>query len=529
MTGPASTEDRERSRIGTLLHLATTIASAGRTGLLLRTVAEEARVALEGRVLALTEWERARGTLRMVILTGPDGTDAPDGAAAAPRSLSERDRSPRLLGEGGAFVQSGEDPDGDGAVADFLGRHLLSRALVVPVPVEGRTWGEMWVGRRAEDPTFTEQDLEFAVVVAVHVGAGIGHDEHVRRMERLAYTDELTGLANRRAFEDALDVALDRHDAEGMPVAVIVLDVNGLKRVNDSLGHAAGDDLLVEFAAELVATTARDGVLPARLGGDEFCVLVTGWSGPDVAALAEEVCGRADRVLTEGVACGVAATQDLPDLRVTPSRLMRAADAAQYRAKRTGARTPVVLGGAGSPLAGPVEPPERRLFRGRVASDAGRLLDRIAAAIDEASEADRLSRLSAVAATVAEAIDGASWFVSSVEPGTDLVVTRGHGVLRRDPAAGEGFYAPETYPLDDYPATYAAITGSAVVVDVDDPRADPAEVGLLVLAGLAEMVMSGGTDPDGRRWLVEILGDELSASVRPYATVLRAGVALALR
>jgi diguanylate cyclase (GGDEF)-like protein len=437
-----------------------------------------------------------------------------------------------MLLEGQAFAQSLDDADADRSVADFLRLQGMHSVLVAPVRVEGRAWGEMWAARRAGDAAFTPEDVEFAALVAVHVGAGVAHAEHVRRMERLAYTDELTGLANRRAFEDALDAALDRLGADGTPVAVIVLDVNGLKKVNDSLGHAAGDDVLVTFAAELVATAARPGVLTARLGGDEFCVLVTDASADDAVALADEVCRRADRVLEEGVACGVAATQDLPDVQVTPSRLMRAADAAQYRAKRLGSRAPVVAGrtaeDAAQPPSAPVQP-ERRLFRGRVASDAGRLLDRIAAVLDERPDAERLVRLSAVAETVAEAIDAASWFVSSIEPGSDLVVTRAGGVLRRDPGTGEAYYDPETYPLADYPATYAAVTGSVVVVDVDDPRADPAETALLVLAGLSEMVMSGGTDHDGRRWLVEILGDDLSTSVRPYATVLRAGAALALR
>nr|MDA8435750.1 hypothetical protein [Actinomycetales bacterium] len=86
----------------------------------------------------------------------------------------------------------------------------------------------------------------------------------------------------------------------------------------------------------------------------------------------------------------------------------------------------------------------------------------------------------------------------------------------------------DTFDVDEYPATYAALTGRCIVVDVDDPRSDPAEVSLLMLGGLSEMVMCGGGCADGDRWVVEVVGDELSAPVRPYASVLRAGVALAL-
>jgi diguanylate cyclase (GGDEF)-like protein len=516
------------TRMGTLLHLATTVASAGQGGVLLRTVAEEARRALSARSLSLSEWQRERGVLRTLVNVGelaPWERTEPDDEVYP---LSEHGRIHQMLLDGGAFIASLEDADVDPAVAAFLRSQGMRSVLVAPITVEGRSWGELWAARAADDPPYTAGDLDFATLVAVHVGAGAAHVEHVRRIERLAYTDELTGLANRRAFEDALDHALDRLGEDGTSVGVIVVDVNGLKKLNDSRGHAAGDAALVAFAAELAALT-RDGVLTARLGGDEFCLLVSGGSSDDVVALAEEVCRRGERVLEEGVACGVAATQDLPDIQVTPSRLMRAADAAQYRAKRVSGRQPVVAGRTAEGV--PVEPvrPERRLFRGRALVDVGQLLDRVAAAVDARPHDDRLARLSAVAATVAEAIDASSWFVSSIEPGSDLVVTRDGGVLRRDPGTGEGYYDPETYPLADYPATYAAVTGSAVVVDVDDPRADPAETALLVLAGLSEMVMSGGADPDGRRWLVEVLADELSSPVRPYASVLRAGAALALR
>jgi hypothetical protein len=107
------------------------------------------------------------------------------------------------------------------------------------------------------------------------------------------------------------------------------------------------------------------------------------------------------------------------------------------------------------------------------------------------------------------------------------VVTRRSAVSRS--GDGEAYYTVDEYPLDDYPATYAALTGQCVVVDVDDPRSDPAETSLLMLGAVSEMIMSGGSDADGDQWVVEIAGDDLSAPVRPYASVLRAAVALALR
>jgi diguanylate cyclase (GGDEF)-like protein len=93
-------------------------------------------------------------------------------------------------------------------------------------------------------------------------------------LQRLATVDPLTGLANRRGFVDAAAHRLELAQRQGTPLALLFLDADGLKRVNDTIGHAAGDELLEEIGA-LLRDTFRSSDLPARLGGDEFCVLVT--------------------------------------------------------------------------------------------------------------------------------------------------------------------------------------------------------------------------------------------------------------
>jgi diguanylate cyclase (GGDEF)-like protein len=394
---------------------------------------------------------------------------------------------------------------------------------------EGRIWGELWATRTADTAPFTAADLEFGTVVASQVGAGIAQAEHLKRVERLAYTDDLTGLANRRGFEDRLDEALVLHRALGTPVGVVVVDVNGLKKINDRHGHVAGDRALTTFGSELsTAASALPDSLAARLGGDEFCLLVVGATGDRVVALAQDVCDRAASVLEEGVACGVATTDHLPDVAVTTSRLLRAADAAQYRAKRSASPVPVVAGRTAPAALVEVDPsvPERRRFRGRGTADPGQVLEEVLRRLDAAVDHDPCGRLVAVAEVLGETVDAASWFVSVLPAGSATVRTVAHTVVRR--SEGEAYYVIDSYDLDDYPATYAALTGECIVVDVDDPRSDPAESSLLMLGGLSELVMCGGAHADGDRWLIEICGDELSAPVRPYAAVLRAGVALAL-
>ena len=151
-------------------------------------------------------------------------------------------------------------------------------------------------------------------------------------------------------------------------------------------------------------------------------------------------------------------------------------------------------------------------------------------ALDAADDFDPLARLEVVAQLVAANVDAACWWVSELEPGGRFVVPRKSDIRRRPGAASDSYFAPEpdSYPVDDYPATFAAMSGLSVVVDVHDPRSDPAETSLLMLAGMSEMVMCGGIDGAEHRWLVEILGDELSSPIRPYSSALRAGIALAL-
>jgi diguanylate cyclase (GGDEF)-like protein len=366
------------------------------------------------------------------------------------------------------------------------------------------------------------------------VGAGIAQSEHVERVARLAYTDELTGLANRRAFEDRLDDAVASHRAHGTPVGLVVADINGLKRINDQLGHHVGDSSLMTFAEELSAgSSTLPGTLAVRLSGDEFCLLAVGASGDEVAALADDICRRGSSVLEEGVACGVASTDDLPTTDVTPARLLRAADAAQYRAKRSGLRVPVVAGRTreGDSLDLPGSGRERRRFRGRGLATAGEVLDELVRRLDDTVDHDPQRRLAEVGRVLAQTVDAAGWFVSRLPAGSTELGTVEAGIVRRNvPDEDDAYYAAnDSYPLEEYPATYAALHGHAVLVDVDDPRSDPAETSLLALGGLAQMLMAGGADGDGDRWLLEVVGDALSTPMRAYTTVVRAGVALALR
>jgi diguanylate cyclase (GGDEF)-like protein/PAS domain S-box-containing protein len=154
-----------------------------------------------------------------------------------------------------------------------------------------------------------------------------------------AFTDGLTGLANRALFTDRLTHALARSARHGTTVAVLVIDFDRFKTVNDGLGHAAGDAFLVEAAGRL-NRSVRAGDTVARHGGDEFTVLLEDLDSP---VLADEAADRILAVLREPItvdgtelrlsaSVGVALSGDLDE----PEELMRAADLAMYQAKNTG-------------------------------------------------------------------------------------------------------------------------------------------------------------------------------------------------
>jgi diguanylate cyclase (GGDEF)-like protein/PAS domain S-box-containing protein len=164
-----------------------------------------------------------------------------------------------------------------------------------------------------------------------------------KRMEaeliRQAFNDELTGLANRALFGDRLRHALARRARHGTDVAVLLLDLDGFKRVNDSLGHAAGD-LLLRAIGERLQAVIRSGDTAARLGGDEFAILLDQIEGEEKARqLADRLAEAIARPVSIGsrdVSVGVSIGFKLASPDDDDVTLLRDADAAMYAAKSAG-------------------------------------------------------------------------------------------------------------------------------------------------------------------------------------------------
>lgn len=162
------------------------------------------------------------------------------------------------------------------------------------------------------------------------------------RLSELAERDELTRLPNRALLNDRLEHAMARAERDGMLLALLFIDLDRFKNVNDSLGHEAGDEVLRAVAERLQSATRKAETI-ARFGGDEFVMLVEGVAEPaDVLTVINRIAAAIRAPLTVGgselvitASLGVALA---PHDGATPSALLAAADRAMYRAKTDGDR-----------------------------------------------------------------------------------------------------------------------------------------------------------------------------------------------
>jgi diguanylate cyclase (GGDEF)-like protein len=175
-----------------------------------------------------------------------------------------------------------------------------------------------------------------SVVVLVAVRARLAAEREA--MRRWALTDPLTGAANRRGFGERIEYEVARHARQHRRFAVVMIDLDGFKLVNDRFGHHAGDELLRDVAASL-REAVRDQDTVARLGGDEFCVLAPETDRAGGAQLSDRITAAIRRVTTGldtlSASVGVAV---YPDDGRTPPAVLEAADAAQVAAKRYSSR-----------------------------------------------------------------------------------------------------------------------------------------------------------------------------------------------
>jgi diguanylate cyclase (GGDEF)-like protein len=183
--------------------------------------------------------------------------------------------------------------------------------------------------------------LGSSIVLAREIGRRANAES---RLEEMATTDALTGLKNRRKFDDVIESEWRRAMRQKTPIALLMIDADHFKSYNDTFGHQAGDQVLVGIAICISDSVSRAGDCAARYGGEEFAVLLPNTSAADAFKVAEAIRGKvqgwSDDETSSTVSCGIASL--VPAIGMDWSILVSAADKALYAAKAGGRNQSVV-------------------------------------------------------------------------------------------------------------------------------------------------------------------------------------------
>jgi diguanylate cyclase (GGDEF)-like protein len=188
--------------------------------------------------------------------------------------------------------------------------------------------------------------LSLMLVIVVIWAMAISHvayleaaEEQGAQLHQLVRRDPLTGLGNRRALDEQVEYELQRARRSGLGMAVVSLDLNGFKALNDELGHSAGDDLL-RHVADLLRGAVRESDTVVRQGGDEFCVLLPETDAARAEKLSETLRAAVRRASPDGypISTGVGIAV-FPTDGESPAALLRVADARLIQDKRGSSRS----------------------------------------------------------------------------------------------------------------------------------------------------------------------------------------------
>ncbi len=231
-------------------------------------------------------------------------------------------------------VASAEDDPAERALLEEQGHRSL---LMLPLVARGETMGLMEIVD-TEDRSWDDTDVDFCRALCDIVAIAIRNAYLFAELQESAARDKLTGLYNRRLFEEQFEAAAAHALRSGEDLTLLVVDLDGLKRINDLGGHGAGD-LALRALADALRSSIRAADVACRLGGDEFAVVLPASTAEDAVKVAERAqdalaeIGRGQYSFSGGIARVTAAQFSAEDV-------YRSADLAAYRAKAAGgART----------------------------------------------------------------------------------------------------------------------------------------------------------------------------------------------
>lgn len=240
------------------------------------------------------------------------------------------------------LVLSADDAQADfPQLADGLRRARFEALSITPLLSEGERLGVLlcFFGRARE---FDEDFLDLQRALGRQASQTLVRVRLQRKLEHLALYDTLTGVPNRQSVEQSLSDAIDEARASQQPLAVVFLDVDAFKAVNDTLGHAAGDQVLRTLAQRLRGAV-RSHDLVGRIGGDEFVAICANADAEGAASIAERIRAQsrepvatASVTVEVSVSIGLAIYDPAQGPRPTPDQLLIRADGAMYVSKESG-------------------------------------------------------------------------------------------------------------------------------------------------------------------------------------------------
>lgn len=327
---------RDHDTSTALLEFASALARAGDTVTVARNLCTALPAASACDVATVWLFDSIEGVVRLV-----DARDAAGRALVSGTQFASVDLA-RYLNRDGALVEPFllESHEISDQLVPAIGSDGASEVAVIPITNGQQVIGVATaafarpLGRSRTDMVARLGGLADQAVTAFE------NARLVEQMRHRALHDDLTGLPNRMLAEDRGRLALARRDRTGDQVGVLFVDVDDFKTINDTLGHAVGDDLLRQFAERMTAQLRATDTC-ARIGGDEFIVIVSGPPSPGgIEGIAERLVSSMQEPFTLGgeprhltVSVGVA---QAGDKTATFDALVRKADAAMYRAKESG-------------------------------------------------------------------------------------------------------------------------------------------------------------------------------------------------
>lgn len=266
-------------------------------------------------------------------------------------------KTPQALEDPMNGITSGDDSD-----PEFLKSLAMRSGLTVPIVIRDRTLGVLFLQDCEHPREWSIDDIALLGSLADNLAVAIENAELHLEIERQAVTDGLTGVANRRSFNDSLSKEFERAKRYEQPLSLVVIDLDFLKKINDTYGHMTGDEA-IKAIGTVLAQSSRSIDLTARYGGEEFCVLLPN-TGIDMA---EQLAERLRRLIRKthvegpGVLSASLGVASYPLHADTADALFLRADEALYRAKQDGRNRVKVsnLGPDGQPL-GPRGPADRQ-------------------------------------------------------------------------------------------------------------------------------------------------------------------------